>query len=61
MMQCEGYKMFHGTMRITPMLKALEPREMTGTWLYKPEFDCWYALGHSFPAEICEVVQDDAE
>ena len=57
MLQCECYMMFRGTMRITP-LSGNCGYEVTGTWLYKPEYDCWYCGGNSYPAEICEVVED---
>ena len=40
MLTCDGYKMFHGTVRVSPVVK--EPYDLTGTWLYKPEVDIWY-------------------
>lgn len=52
MLICEGYKMFKGTARIVPSTGWREPFEETGTWLYKPECNCWYVNGHSFPADI---------
>jgi hypothetical protein len=54
----EGYQAFHGTMRITP-IEPFSPFELSGDWLYKPEYDCWYCKGHSFPAEICEIAEDE--
>lgn len=36
MLTCEGYKMFRGTMTITP-LNGHEPYDKHGTWLYKPQ------------------------
>lgn len=51
----EGYKAFHGTMRITPGNPIYEPYSLTGDWLYKPEADCWYCKGRSFPAFTCTV------
>ena len=52
----EGYKVFTGTMRITP--KAAVPAyELRGDWLYKPETGCWYGLCSSFAEEICEIVE----
>lgn len=52
----EGYKVFTGTMRITP--KAAVPAfELRGDWLYKPETGCWYGLGSSFADEICTIVE----
>lgn len=52
----EGYKAFRGTMRITPKNPEFPPRDITGDWLYKPEYDCWYGGGASFSAQICEVI-----
>lgn len=54
----EGYKAFRGTMRITP-INGAAPFELRGDWLYKPEHDCWYGCGRSFPAGICEIVEDE--
>lgn len=52
----EGYRVFTGTMRITP--KAAVPSyELRGDWLYKPETGCWYGLCSSFAEEICEIVE----
>lgn len=48
-----GYKAFHGTMCIAP--SGQTPYYLTGDWLYKPEFDCWYGKGRSFPASVCTV------
>ncbi len=52
----EGYKAFHGTMRITP--KAAVPEfELTGDWLYRPDTGCWYGLCSSFAEDICVIVE----
>lgn len=59
MIQVEGYKAFHGTMRITPKIAQVAPFDITGDWLYKPACNCWYGCGKSFSADICEVVKDD--
>ena len=63
MLVCEGHKMFQGTMKIRyPYCKT--PEIITATWLYKPELPqskqegYWYAQGRSFPAGICEIVDD---
>jgi len=61
MLVCEGYKMFKGRMKVTPAPGATrKPFYMTGTFLYKPEYDCWYCNGDpDFPwgtsvsAELC--------
>lgn len=52
----EGYKAFRGTMKISP--KNMEPKFVLGDWLYKPEYDCWYGNGSSYPASICEIYID---
>lgn len=61
MLQCEGYKMFKGIMIITPKPVGdykIPPMDIEGVWLYKPEYDCWYCKGWSYPAEICIVRKD---
>lgn len=52
----EGYKAFHGKMRIEPKSSYFMPFEVEGDWLYKPDTDCWYGGGSSYPAAICVVV-----
>lgn len=59
MINVEGYKAFRGTMRITPPLTKCFSEELTGDWLYKPEYGCWYGKGRSFPVSVCEVVEDE--
>ena len=61
MIKVEGYKAFKGTMKITPKTVLMQPFEIKGDWLYKPEYDCWYNGGSSYPARICEVVEDFTE
>ena len=47
----EGYKAFHGDMWITPKNTAFNPFYISDKdWLYKPDTDCWYGAGRSFPA-----------
>lgn len=58
----EGYKAFHGDMMITPKAGAIfkEPYYITGKdWLYKPDTNCWYGGGSSYPADICQIVDDN--
>ena len=55
----EGYKAFRGKMKVTPGNPAYPPFELEGEWLYKPDTDCWYCKGRSFPAFTCEPL--DAE
>ena len=59
MIKVEGYLAFHGTMLITPKNSAFEPYTLTCDWLYKPDADCWYGSGRSFPACVCAVVSED--
>ena len=59
MLKCENYMMFCGVMRITPKSNDMQPYEVEGTWLYKPEYACWYCKGSSYPKEICSVVVDN--
>ena len=62
MLKCEGYKMFHGIMTITPKPVGeykIPSMDIEGVWLYKPEYDCWYCNGSSYPAEICQVKVDE--
>lgn len=47
MIQCDGYKMFHGVVTITPAVlpdgtRWREPFEMEGNWLFRPDTRCWY-------------------
>ncbi len=63
MLECERYKMFRGTMTITPIAipgdKPISPFDVTGTWLYKPEYECWYCKGSSYPERICSIKIDE--
>lgn len=62
MIKVEGYKAFHGTMRIVPKNMNVEPMIINDTdWLYKPDTKCWYGDGRSFAEEICEIVEDENE
>ena len=56
-LECEGYKMFEGHMMIYPKCLEIQPYSIEGTWLYKPEYDCWYCKGSSYPADICHIVK----
>ena len=58
MIKVEGYKAFRGIMRIVPKRLGFEPYEIESDWLYKPETDCWYDGISSYPASICEVLED---
>jgi hypothetical protein len=50
--------MFEGTAGIVPINPEIKPFEVTGVWLYKPEFHCWYCNGKSFPDEIVNIKED---
>ena len=52
--------MFKGSALITPKNDTIAPFRMEGTWLYKPEVDCWYVDGHSFPSRIVSDFQEEA-
>lgn len=58
MLKCEGYQMFKGVMRITPKSDKFPIRDIEATWLYKPEYDCWYGKGASYPAVVCTIIED---
>lgn len=60
MIKVEGYKAFHGDMLITPKNRLYPPFYICDKdWLYKPDTDCWYGDGRSFPAEICEPIENN--
>ncbi len=61
MIKVEGYKAFHGVMKITPKTKMIPVAHIEADWLYKPDTGCWYGNKASYPADICTVVSDDAE
>lgn len=58
MLSCEGYKMFSGRATIVPV-NGKEPYTIMGTWLYKPEWDCWYVGGQSFPSQIVTNIVEE--
>lgn len=56
----EGYKAFHGDMLITPANPMYSPFVVQESdWLYKPDTDCWYANGSSYPAQVCKIMDKD--
>lgn len=59
MLECEGYKMFFGSADVVPVNPRFPKRTIRGTWLYKPEYDCWYVRGESFPAEIVKNIVEE--
>lgn len=50
----EGYKAFTGCMRIDWRI-AVE--RICGDWLYRPDTNCWYCNGESYPAECCTILE----
>ena len=63
MIRVEGYKAFHGTMKIKPKTNIFkEPYFIEDKdWLYKPDTDCWYGDGRSIPADVCEPIEDEED
>lgn len=61
MLQSEGYKMFRGVGQIRNAQTGQIVESQDGDWLYKPEYDCWYVNGSSYPAECVEVLEDRTE
>jgi len=71
MLKCDGYMMFHGTVKVTPVLRPdgtrwKEPFDLTGTWLFKPDMECWYChedesgWTSSWTPDILSDFRDDA-
>lgn len=58
MLNCEGYRMFRGKATVTPC-NGKEPFTVVGDWLYKPEWNCWYVNGSSYPAEIVTDIREE--
>lgn len=59
MISVEKYKAFKGVMEIIPI--ARPSFVVYGDWLYKPDTDCWYCKGRSYPSEVCKVVSDEVK
>lgn len=57
MLKSEGYMMFRGTATIVPVNG--KPYDVSGDWLYKPEYDCWYVHGCSYPACIVKDIREE--
>jgi len=68
MLGCEGVKMFHGTVHVTPKLRAdgtrfREPFDLTGTWTHAG--DVWYCkpdepgMTQSWPQDILSDFRED--
>lgn len=59
MLECEGHKMFRGTVKITPIGKA--PFDLKGTWYYNPIYNIWYCKQDSdgWTSSWCPKVMSD--
>lgn len=55
MIKVDGFKAFRGTMEIRP--GKFPAFRIVGDWLYKPDADCWYTNGASYPSSICFVLE----
>ena len=51
--------MFRGYADIVAVNPKFSKQDVFGTWLYKPEHDCWYCNGKSYPAEIVQNIRVD--
>ena len=60
MIKVNGYKAFHGVMKITPLNKNMKPFTMEGDWLYVPIEDFWYkeCYGCCLPAFMCQPISE---
>jgi hypothetical protein len=57
MIEVEGYKAYSGKMRVTPKANFHGPFILTGQFLYKPDTDCWYHNGDSYPSSFVSLTQ----
>ena len=60
MIKVEGYKAFHGVMKVTPKGMIVPAFELEADLLYLPDKKVWIANGVEYSEEICTVVRDDA-
>jgi len=64
MLKCDGYAMFHGTVKVKQVGGNID---LTGTWLHRPEVDCWYCqpqkgFAASFlPEELTDFRDEDPD
>lgn len=54
MIEVEGFKAFRGVMRVCILVGD---QEVYGDWLYRPDTDCWYCRGESYPSGVCDVLE----
>ena len=61
MVEVEGYKAFHGDMRVEPRNKLYPSFYICDKdWLFKPDTGCWYGNVQSFPEEICTLIEKES-
>ena len=58
MIEVNGYKAFHGVMRITSLAPSIEPREVEADWLYRPDIKGWQSNYEAFPANVCKIISE---
>lgn len=70
MLECDGFKMFHGTVKVVPV-NGKDPFDVTGTWLFRPEWaiktpgGIWYCkpdcggFAASYPPDILDDFRED--
>ena len=58
MIEVNGYKAFHGVMRIAPPHASVEPFAVEADWLFRPSTECWHNNYEAFPADICEIISE---
>jgi hypothetical protein len=51
--------MFKGQATVKPKCENARPFSVNGTWLYRPDTDCWYVNGMSFSKDIVEYFIED--
>ena len=61
MISREGIKAFRGKATIAPKNTKIEPFEVIGDWVYKPETDCWYCNGKSFMSSIVTDIREEPD
>jgi hypothetical protein len=53
MIEVDGFRAFRGMMRVYAVVGDLD---VYGDWLYRPDTDCWYCGGKSYPSAACVVL-----
>ena len=58
MIEVNGYKAFHGVMRIALPYDGIEPYTVEGDWLYRPDIKGWQSNYEAFPANVCKIISE---